>query len=109
MKTKITFQIKLSTYLPPLIAIYIFLISFTTYAQWYPQTSGTTECLYSVCFTDTLNGWVVGYNGIILHTNNGGLSWDIQSSGTDEILTGVYFTDSIHGWIAGYTSLGWVD
>ena len=80
-----------------------------SFAQWYPQNSGTTENLLSVCFTDTLNGWVVGNNGIILHTDNGGINWDVQTSNTDEILTGVYFTDSIHGWIAGHIPQGYFD
>jgi len=25
-----------------------------------------------MCFTDSLNGWIVGYNGLILHTTDGG-------------------------------------
>ena len=29
-------------------------------SQWYPQTSGTTENLLNVCFTDSSNGWVTG-------------------------------------------------
>jgi len=27
---------------------------------------------YDICFTDSLNGWIVGYNGLILHTTDGG-------------------------------------
>jgi len=27
---------------------------------------------WDICFTDSLNGWIVGYNGLILHTTDGG-------------------------------------
>jgi len=86
-------------------AICIFLISFTTYAQWYPQTSGTTENLASIYFTDTLNGWAVGDNGTILHTDDGGENWEEQTSGTSNNLSDVYFTDPVHGWTLSYSRI----
>ena len=75
-------------------------------AQWYSQNSGTDENLLSVCFTDTLNGWVAGLNGVILHTDNGGDSWEEQNSGTSNNLLYVYFKDSVHGWVIG-RKYGW--
>jgi len=41
-------------------------------ANWIKQTSGTMNSLNGVFFTDALTGWVVGDNGTILHTSNGG-------------------------------------
>jgi len=92
-----------------ILLIVLSLITFVLTAQWIQQNSGTNEYLNSVCFTDTLNGWVVGNNGIILHTDNGGINWDIQTSSTDEILTDVCFADSVHGWISGYKPYGYID
>lgn len=74
-------------------------------AQWYSQNSGTMLNLIKVCFTDTLNGWVTGSEGIILHTDDGGDNWEEQTIGTANNLNGVHFTDSHHGWTGGDLSI----
>ena len=80
------------------------LLQITTPAQegWYQQTSGTTENLRGVSFTDSDNGTVVGDNVTILRTTNGGMTWVSQLSGTTSSLRGVSFTDSVNG-----TAVGW--
>ena len=47
----------------------------------------------SLCFTDEKNGWVVGWSGRILHTDDGGYSWQLQDSGTSANLQWVHFAD----------------
>jgi len=84
-----------------LFTIILSLIVSCSIAQWYPQTSGTTKSLNSVCFTETLNGWAVGDSGIILHTVDGGDNWAQQPSGTDFNLGKVRFNNNLNGWIAG--------
>ena len=69
--------------------------------SWMPQSSGTTETLRAVYFTDANTGYVTGENGTILKTNNGGATWMAQSSGTTEVLAAVYFTDPNTGYITG--------
>jgi len=44
-------------------------------SNWSYQASGTSERLYSVDFIDSLDGWIVGWLGTVLHTTNGGDSW----------------------------------
>ena len=46
-------------------------------------------------------GWVVGEDGLILHTGDGGETWSLQESPTGEDLRGVDFTDETTGWIVG--------
>ncbi len=41
-------------------------------SNWLQQNSGTNFNLYGVYFADSLKGWVVGDNGLILKTTNGG-------------------------------------
>ncbi len=48
-----------------------------------------------------LNGWAIGYQGIILHTSDGGTSWEIQTSGTSYNLRDVSFSDVKYGWAVG--------
>ena len=65
------------------------------------QPTNIPDILEDIFFIDANNGWVVGENGIILHTTNGGDSWGIQTSGTEEKLLSVSFADSAVGWIVG--------
>jgi photosystem II stability/assembly factor-like uncharacterized protein len=69
---------------------------------WLPQSAGVTANLNGVFFLhDGFNGWAVGDNGTVLHTNSGGESWALQSSGTLQSLRSVYFTSDQEGWAVG--------
>ncbi|MFH1003906.1 MAG: T9SS type A sorting domain-containing protein [Bacteroidota bacterium] len=70
-------------------------------AQWTEQTSGTTDDLYSVYFTDDDTGYAVGENGTILETSDGGSNWEEQESGTTDDLHSVYFIDDDMGYAVG--------
>lgn len=54
-----------------------------------------------VCFTDTLNGWVVCAGGQIYHTTDGGKSWQAQRSGTEKWLLDVEMLNKKLGWAVG--------
>jgi len=62
------------------------------------QQSKTTLALTKIFFLDVNEGWVVGRNGVILHTANGGGDWAPQPSGTDENLIDVQFINKTTGW-----------
>ena len=55
----------------------------------------------SVFFSDQNNGTIVGYDGTILRTTNGGTNWTTQTSGTTKELNGVFFTDTNNGTVVG--------
>lgn len=57
--------------------------------------------LHGVDFPDSINGWAVGDQGIILHTSNGGETWEFQVSGSYNRLRDVHFSDSYKGWAVG--------
>lgn len=65
------------------------------------QTSGTTNPLRSVYFTDANTGYAVGYYGTILKTNDAGVNWTLQTSGVSTNLYSVYFTDVNTGFAVG--------
>lgn len=65
---------------------------------WTIQTSGTTNDLASVFFTDSANGWASGDRGLILHTTNGGTSWLPQANGALNFVYSIFFTDVMTGW-----------
>jgi photosystem II stability/assembly factor-like uncharacterized protein len=73
--------------------------------SWAAQTSGTTEPLLDVCFTDELTGTAVGLSGTILRTTDGGATWNPQVSGVTLGLNSVSFIDALRGVAGGATTL----
>jgi len=62
---------------------------------------GDYPVLRGICFIDASEGWVVGDDGFIAHTIDGGDTWDLQASGTGEDLHAVSFLDSQRGYAVG--------
>lgn len=91
------------------IIILVLVISFNLLWGQEIQPSNTTSKLNSVYFIDQNTGWIVGENGTILKTINGGENWEQKTynNQTQFIYYSVYFTNKDTGWIAG--SDGYVD
>lgn len=67
---------------------------------WTEQVSGAfLDGIYSI---DSINAVAVGYNGKILKTTDGGLTWISLNSNTTEYLLEVYFTSKNIGFAIGY-------
>ena len=90
-----------------LIALFCLTVILTNqlYAQWTAQTSGTTQGLSSVFFTNKNIGYVVGDGGTILKTINGGANWNALTSGTTNYLYSTYFTNTNIGYVVGTNGL----
>lgn len=58
--------------------------------------------LYSVMFVDENNGWMVGSEGTVYNTLDGGTNWSSQNSETTKDLKSVYFKNALTGWCVGY-------
>jgi photosystem II stability/assembly factor-like uncharacterized protein len=54
-----------------------------------------------VHFVDVQVGWVVGEEGTILKTNDGGVNWTPQVSGAPWAHESVHFVNEKVGWIVG--------
>jgi len=77
--------------------------------HWVEVQTDTTLCYNAVYFVDTDTGFVVGEDGIVLRTTDGGSSWDTHKI-DDYIglgwldvfgLYAIIFTDKQTGWIVG--------
>ena len=70
-------------------------------AQWIKQSPVPTgEEIRDACFINSDTGWIFGFNGTVLRTNDGGSTWLDQSVPSSyEIYVGL-FLDGNHGWIA---------
>ena len=69
---------------------------------WREQSSGVETELFGLCFVGGHEGWVVGVEGVILHTTDGGETWVRQESGTMEDLYSVAFGTREEGWAVGH-------
>jgi photosystem II stability/assembly factor-like uncharacterized protein len=69
---------------------------------WQQQNSGVQSDLHDVRFLDALEGWAVGDEGTIIHTNDGGLHWTTERSGTEHPLERIFFADRTRGWAVGF-------
>ena len=56
---------------------------------------------FGMHFVDINKGWIVGGNGRISNTEDGGDFWYSQDSGTSQSLNAVFFIDENTGWAAG--------
>lgn len=61
--------------------------------------------LYDIYFVDDEWGWIVGENGVILHTTDGGKTWALQRGGWLAPLFSVYFKTRSEGWVVGQNGL----
>lgn len=80
--------------------------------HWIVQTATSLmRPLNDVFFANTLDGWVVGEDGEIFVTTDGGKDWVMQSSGTFHQLNSIFFLTPLEGWVVGNagTILGTTD
>ena len=66
---------------------------------WKALNSPTTATLRNCVFTDRLNGWAAGDNGIILHTSDGGNSFVIQNNPVNFYINDIFFLNERLGWV----------
>ena len=85
--------------------LFFLLINFQVPAQWKQQISGVNENLFSLYFINDQIGWVIGKNGTILKTTDGGSNWSKVNLGYNNDLHAVYFVNENTGWIVGNDGL----
>lgn len=68
-------------------------------------SSGISDDLQGIHFVDSLSGWAVGFNGVIIKSTDGGKTWESQSSGTQTSLHAVHFVDGSLGVAVGHNGV----
>ncbi len=81
------------------------LFSQTLLADWVKQDSGTLAWLQSIYFVDDKYGWIVGSNGTLLSTNDGGRTWAKEKTKSGDTFRDVYFADARNGLLLCERSL----
>ena len=76
------------------------LVTACAQAQWFTQSSGTSQPFTNIFFVDANTGTAIGLSGTIRRTTNGGVNWITQTVPADN-LYGIYFLNSSTGYISG--------
>mgnify|MGYP001595643104 FL=1 len=85
-----------------ILTLLIFSISYASDSGWLYQNSyPTSRPLFGVRFVSPDKGWVVGDQGTILYTEDGGNTWELQESMTEMPLSDVFFINDKIGWVVG--------
>lgn len=87
-----------------IITLLLILVTLPFYAQWVQQNSGVNVVLNDVYCVSEDFVVVVGENGTILKTTDGGVTWMQKASGTTQNLTKVQFTNANVGYAAANTN-----
>jgi photosystem II stability/assembly factor-like uncharacterized protein len=84
-----------------LMSLFVITGSMNLFAQWIKQSPiPTYREIRDACFISPDTGWIFGFAGTVLRTNDGGASWiDVSTPGYSQIIKGT-FLDSDHGWVA---------
>ena len=69
--------------------------------ETWQQRYRCSEGLFNIKFANRSVGWVVGSNGSIFRTTDGGANWTHQNSGVNVLLTGLAVLDMNTAWATG--------
>ena len=72
--------------------------------HWTKQFGDSNTEFSAISFSDSQNGWAVGFNNLVLHTTDGGQTWTPQDVHAPPVtaITGVTAVSSTTAWIAGW-------
>ena len=84
------------------IAIILFLALFclqTANADWVKQNTNSFASFRDVVFVNTSRGFIVGDDGVILTTVNGGATWEKMTKFMNDGISQIHFTSETTGWL----------
>ncbi len=87
-----------------LLVTLIFCVSTLQSQSAWTTVATTTDDLQTICFIDSLTGWVGGSNGtqgVIRKTTDGGNTWSNQGIPVTNTITKIIFLDSLVGFASG--------
>jgi photosystem II stability/assembly factor-like uncharacterized protein len=68
-------------------------------AEWVRQNTNTFAWFKDVFFLDNKKGWIVGSDGIMLSTEDGGTTWTQAKKFTNDAFVQIYFKNESIGWL----------
>lgn len=68
-------------------------------ADWVKRNTNSFAWFKDIFFLDQTKGWLVGTDGVLLTTVDGGTTWVQQKKFTNDAFLQVYFIDQNNGWL----------
>lgn len=86
-----------------ILAFIIFNTGFLSAQEYWLNTNSPTNIsLKATMFLDSLNGYVCGDSGLIIHTTDGGQSWVTQNTKSKAFIHDIFFLNKRLGWALGW-------
>lgn len=82
--------------LPVLLLLFCFQ---TGRANWVKQTTNSFAWFHDIAFVNQSKGFIVGSDGAMLSTENGGQTWTQTPKFTTDTFRQIYFTSETTGWL----------
>lgn len=81
-------------------AMLLLLLAFqTANADWVKQNTNSFAWFKDIFFLDAQHGWIVGTDGVILSTENGGQTWLQDKKFTNDAFVQIRFSSRMNGWL----------
>ena len=68
-------------------------------AEWVKQNTNSFAWFRDVFFVNEAKGWIVGGDGVMLSTSDGGQTWVQATKFTTDAFIQIYFTSETTGWL----------
>jgi photosystem II stability/assembly factor-like uncharacterized protein len=68
-------------------------------AEWIRQETHTLAWFHDVFFLSPSKGWIVGGGGVMLSTDDGGVTWKKKPKFSSDNLLQIHFTSETTGWL----------
>lgn len=82
-----------------LLLLFLVTAAQNTRADWIKQNTGSFSWYRDITFVDKDRGWIVGADGVMLSTDNGGETWQPRQRSTTDTILQIHFTDENTGWM----------
>lgn len=82
-----------------LLIIVFAVVPVTTRADWSRVRTNSFAWYKDITFVNKDRGWVVGTDGVILSTDDGGATWQPNARFTTDTILQIHFTDESTGWM----------
>ncbi|MBV9214907.1 MAG: hypothetical protein JO053_01925 [Acidobacteria bacterium] len=82
-----------------LMVLFIISLHSVILADWARQDTHSFAWYKDITFVTKDRGWIVGTEGVILSTDNGGETWQPRARFTTDNFLQIHFTDEYTGWI----------
>lgn len=77
----------------------VLLAAQSAHAEWKKQNTNSFAWYKDIYFYNDQRGWIIGTDGVMLHSEDGGSTWIQPKKFTTDKFIQIHFTDEMTGWL----------